>query len=92
MILARIEGNVVSTVKHPSLHGWRMLICQPITNEGVPSTAPVIAIDTYGASLHQRVIVSTDGSAARAAVKDPRSPIRNMVIALVDEEHGAGNI
>ena len=92
MLLARIEGNVVSTVKNPSLHGWRMLICQPITDDGKPSGSPVIAIDPHGASMHQRVIMSTDGSAARVAVKDPKSPVRNMIIAIVDEDHGAGNI
>lgn len=85
MILARIEGNVVSTVKHPSLQRWRLLICQPIDAGGDPCAVPVVAIDPHGASLHQRVLVSTDGSAARAAVGDPKSPVRNMIVGLVDE-------
>lgn len=85
MILARIEGNLVSTVKHPSFQGWRLLICQPIDLEGKASGTPVVAIDSHGASLHQRVIVSSDGKAARAAVKDSKSPVRNMVIGIVDD-------
>jgi microcompartment protein CcmK/EutM len=28
--------NVVATRKHPSLEGWRLLICQPIGREGRP--------------------------------------------------------
>ena len=85
MVLARIEGNVVATKKHPSFEGWRLLICQPISPEGEPEGAPQVAIDALGAALHERVIISSDGSAARAAVGDPKSPARWMVIGLVDE-------
>ncbi|HZM02996.1 MAG TPA: EutN/CcmL family microcompartment protein [Candidatus Saccharimonadales bacterium] len=85
MLLARVEGNVVATRKHPSFEGWRLLICQPIDGAGVPEGTPQIAIDALGAGMHQRVILSSDGSAARAAVKDPKSPARWMIVGLVDE-------
>ncbi|HEY0456170.1 MAG TPA: EutN/CcmL family microcompartment protein [Verrucomicrobiae bacterium] len=86
MLLARVEGNVVATRKHPSLEGWRMLICQPINLEGAPEGVPQVAIDPQGAGLHERVIISSDGSAARQAVKDPKSPARWVVIGIVDEK------
>jgi microcompartment protein CcmK/EutM len=85
MILARIEGNVVATRKHPSFEGWRLLICQPISPSGQAEGTPQVAIDVQGAGLHERVIISSDGSAARAAVGDPKSPARWMVIGIVDE-------
>jgi ethanolamine utilization protein EutN len=85
MVLARIEGNVVATRKHPSFESWRLLICQPISLAGDPEGTPQVAIDAQGAGLHERVIISSDGSAARAAVGDPKSPARWMVIGLVDE-------
>jgi len=86
MLLARVEGNVVSTRKHPSLEGWRLVICQPISQGGDPEGAPQVAIDAHGAGLHQRVIISSDGSAARLAVGDPKSPARWMIIGIVDEK------
>jgi ethanolamine utilization protein EutN len=85
MLLARVEGNVVATRKHPSLVGWRLVICQPINQTGEPEGVPQIAIDTQGAGLHQRVVISSDGSAARNAVGDEKSPVRWMVIGVVDD-------
>lgn len=86
MYLARIEGNVVATRKHPSFEGHRLVICQPISESGSPEGAPQVAIDPHGAGMHQRVVISSDGSAARKAVSDPKSPARWMVIAIVDEK------
>jgi microcompartment protein CcmK/EutM len=86
MLLARVEGNLVATRKHPSFEGWRLLICQPISQGGAPEGVPQVAIDAHGAGLHQRVIISSDGSAARKAVGDEKSPARWMVIGIVDEE------
>ena len=86
MLLARVEGNVVATRKHPSLEGWRLVLCQPINSAGDPEGAPQIAIDAHGAGLHQRVIISSDGSAARQAVADPNSPARWIILGIVDEK------
>ena len=86
MLLARVEGNVVATRKHPSFEGWRLVICQPIGQTGEPEGIPQVAIDAHGAGLHQRVVISSDGMAARKAVGDNKSPARWMVVGIVDEE------
>lgn len=85
MFLARVEGNVVATRKHPSLEGWRLVLCQPISGAGEPEGVPQIAIDAHGAGMHQRVIISSDGMAARKAVGQETSPVRWMIIGVVDE-------
>jgi ethanolamine utilization protein EutN len=85
MLLARVEGNVVATRKHPSFEGWRLLICQPINLAGVAQAAPLVALDSLGAAMRQRVILSSDGAAARKAVGDPKSPARWMIIGILDE-------
>ena len=90
MLLARVEGNVTATRKHPSFEGWRLVLCQPIDLEGKPEGMPQVAIDAHGAGMHERVVISSDGSAARAAVKDPKSPVRWMVIGIVDEPENGG--
>jgi len=85
MLLARVEGSVVATRKHPSFQGWRLVICQPISQAGAAEGAPQVAIDAHGAGMHQRVVISSDGAAARKAVGDDKSPARWMVVAVVDE-------
>ena len=85
MFLARVEGNVVATRKHPSLEGWRLVLCQPISGAGEPEGVPQVAIDAHGAGMHQRVIISSDGMAARKAVGQETSPVRWMVIGVVDD-------
>ena len=85
MLLARVEGNLTATRKHPSYEGWRLVICQPIDREGTPEGVPQVAIDSLGAGMHQRVIISSDGSATRKAVGDEKSPARWMIVGVVDE-------
>jgi microcompartment protein CcmK/EutM len=85
MQLARIEGTVVATRKHRGFEGWRLVICQPISGNGAPEGPPQVAIDPHGAGMHQRVVLSSDGAAARKVVNDPKSPARWLVIGIVDE-------
>ena len=85
MILARVDGVVVTTVCHPSMVGFRSIICQPMDNDGREEGAPILALDPLSAGQHQRVLISTDGSFTRDYVKDQKSPLRNIIMAIVDE-------
>ena len=89
MFLARVEGNLTATRKHASLAGGRLIICQPISKDGAPEGVPQVAIDPHGAGMHECVIISSDGMAARKAVGDERSPVRWMITAIVDEKERA---
>jgi len=85
MILVRVDGNIVTTACHPSLRGFRTVICQPLAADGCDDGAPVLAVDTLGAGLHQKAILSTDGSQTRVLVRNGSSPLRNHLVALVDD-------
>jgi microcompartment protein CcmK/EutM len=85
MVLARVEGNIVATRKHTSFESWRLVVCQPIGSSGQAEGAPVIAIDSLGAGMHQQVVISSDGKAARKAVGLDKSPVRWLVTGIVDE-------
>src|SRR5437879_40130 len=83
MLLARVEGNLIATRKHPSLEGWRLVICQPINDAGEAEGTPQVAIDPHGAGMHERAIISSDGMAARKAVNDGNSHVRCMILGTV---------
>lgn len=85
MLLARIDGNAVSTIKHPSLKGWRLALCQPLNAEGGEEGAPVLAVDPYQAGIHQRVLLTTDGVGIRERMKDAHSPVRYLITSILDD-------
>jgi ethanolamine utilization protein EutN len=84
MQLARVAGHGTSTVKHPSLHGWKLLLVQPLTSDGKEDGEPLLAIDKLGAGAAHRVIISNDGAGARELVGIKNSPVRWMVLGVCD--------
>lgn len=84
MQLAQVIGQAVSTVKHPSLHGWRLLVVQPLTAQGKEDGDPIVAVDSLGAGSDVRVIVSSDGAGARQLIGHKTSPVRWMVMGICD--------
>jgi ethanolamine utilization protein EutN len=84
MQIGQVVGHAVSTVKHPSLHGWRLLLVQALTPDGQADGEPLLAIDNLGAGSGDRVILSNDGAGARALVGVPNSPVRWMVLGVCD--------
>jgi microcompartment protein CcmK/EutM len=63
-----------------------MLLCQQENADGKPiGDPPFVAIDLFGAGVHQRVFVSTDGIGARGIVDDENSPVRNYIQGVIDD-------
>ncbi len=84
MQLGRVVGQAVSTVKHPSMRGWRLLVVQPLGADGKPDGEPLLAIDSLGAGASHLVILSNDGAGARELVGARNSPVRWMVLGVCD--------
>jgi ethanolamine utilization protein EutN len=86
MLLGVVEGNAISTIKHPSMHGWKLLIVQPLDVAGKAEGDPILAIDRLGAGIGTRVVISNDGKGAREMVGSDNSPVRWAVIGIMDYE------
>ncbi len=82
MILGRVVGNAVSTIKHKSLGGARMLVVEPIQ---AASLDPVLAIDQLGAGAGDIVVLTSDGLYTREVLKDKTSPARWTVMCIADD-------
>jgi ethanolamine utilization protein EutN len=90
MFLARIEGTVVATAKHPTLAGCRFLIAQRLEADGAPAAEPITVVDWLGAARGATVMVSTDGDIARERFGN-NTPARMVVVGIVDAVHQAGS-
>ena len=84
MQLASVIGHTTSTVKHPSLEGWRMLIVQPLDANGHDEGDPFIAIDELGSGAGDRVMITGDGPSVREMVGSKNSPVRWAIIGIAD--------
>jgi ethanolamine utilization protein EutN len=82
--IGRVVGQAVATVKHPSLHGWRLLVVQPLTPGDTADGEPLLTIDRLGAGPADRVLLSNDGRGAREMVGSDNSPVRWMVLGVCD--------
>jgi microcompartment protein CcmK/EutM len=55
MLLGRVTGNVVATIKNPSLEGRTFLIVQPLDRHGRDKGRPIVALDSVGAGVGETV-------------------------------------
>ena len=55
MLLGRIIGNVICTMKDPALIGQKLLIVQPLDRKGRDKGRPVIALDAVGAGAGETI-------------------------------------
>jgi len=62
--VARVVGNVVSTIKDKAFQNQKLLIVEYIDRVGNPDGARLIAFDDADAGVGDTVLVCTDGGAA----------------------------
>jgi bacterial microcompartment shell vertex protein len=86
MQLGLVVGTAISTAKHPTLRGQKLLIVQPQMADGSgPDGDPQIAVDAVGAGKGQNVMITSDGKFVREIVKHENTPIRWSVIGIADQ-------
>ena len=84
MQLGKVIGRATSTVKHPTMNGWRLLLAQPLLRDGNADGAPQLVLDHLGAGRGDTVILSSDGKSARDLVGTDQTPVRWTVMGIVD--------
>jgi ethanolamine utilization protein EutN len=85
MQVGTVIGTATSTVKHPSLAGWKMLVVQFHATDGrTPDGEPVIAVDVLGAGTGDTVILTSDGKETRTLLGSETTPVRYNVMGILD--------
>ena len=92
MILCRVVGNAVATIKHPVYIGKTVLIVQPVRPDGkTPRLSSFLAIDSVQAGVGDLVLCAREGNTARQILGNDDDPLHSVVLAVVDAiEHPDG--
>lgn len=85
MQLARVVGTLVSTQKSRKLEGAKLLLVQPLTLDDRPRGMTLLAIDSVGAGVGEKVLVVIEGRAAGQALGRKLAPVDAAIIGIVDE-------
>ena len=93
MILAKVTGNVVSTIKASGYESIKILIFLPITPDGKPGGKSFLAVDTLQAGAGDIVLVMEEGGSARLILGEPETfTVKSVIAGIVDEIHHDSNV
>jgi microcompartment protein CcmK/EutM len=83
MIIAKVVGSAVATLKHNLLKANKLLVVCLADSEGNVTGEPFLAVDLVGAGEGELVIVSR-GSSARVATGHSASPADAAIVGILD--------
>ncbi len=84
MILARVVGDVYSTVKNVHFEGSKILIVQPLNPDLSPKGSSLLALDRVDAGPDDLVLVNKEGGSARIIFQNQHIPVQAVIVAVVD--------
>ncbi len=83
MLIARVIGTTVSTVKDEKLTGRKLLIVRQTDEFGNSVGKPFVAIDTVDAGVGDLVLTAA-GSSARQTSITKDTPVDAVIMAMID--------
>jgi microcompartment protein CcmK/EutM len=84
MKLAKVVGNVVSTIKTPSHQNKKLMVVIPVDASGKACGEAMIAFDRFSAGPGDYVLVLEEGGAARDILGDPKGSFDAVIAGIVD--------
>jgi ethanolamine utilization protein EutN len=85
MILCKVVGSIVSTIKHTSFANTKILLVRPVSPDGTLKSGTMVAVDTVGAGEGNTVLVASEGRAAMEILGfKTRQPLRSVIVGIVD--------
>jgi len=86
MIIAKVIGNVVSTIKANGYEAKKIMLIQPIDYLGNVQGTSFLAIDAVQAGVGDTVLVLEEGNSAREIINEPQTfTIRTVIAGIIDE-------
>jgi microcompartment protein CcmK/EutM len=91
MLIARVVGTTVSTIKDEKLTGRKLLIVRQTDEHGNPTGKPYVAVDTVDAGAGDLVLTCA-GSSARQTAITRDTPVDAVIMSVIDSLEVDGNV
>jgi len=91
MLIAKVIGTTISTIKDPTLEGRKLLIVRQADETGTPFGKPYVAVDTLDAGIGDLVLIA-HGSGGRQTDITRNSPVDAVIMAVIDHLAADGEV
>jgi microcompartment protein CcmK/EutM len=91
MLIAKVIGTTVSTIKDEKIIGRKLLILRQTDETGKPIGKPYVAVDTVNAGVGDLVLTAHGSSARQTNLTDQR-PVDAVIMAMIDTLEVDGKI
>lgn len=91
MIIAKVVGSAVATIKDEKLTGTKLLVVREANVYGEPTGKPLVAVDTVEAGVGDLVLIASGSSARQTNITKDR-PADAVIMAVLDSLEVEGEI
>jgi len=83
MLISKVVGTTVSTIKDKELTGRKLLILRQVDESGEIFGKPYVAVDTLDAGVGD-LVLTAHGSGGRQTAITKNSPVDAVIMAVID--------
>ena len=91
MLIARVIGTTISTIKDEKMRGSKLLILRQTDEKGEFIGKPYVAVDLVDAGVND-LVLSGHGSSARQTYQTKDCPVDAVVMAVIDHLEVDGKV
>ncbi len=91
MLIAKVVGTAVATVKDINLTGTKLLVVREANVKGEAIGKPLVAIDSVDAGVNDLVLIAS-GSSARQTTVTKERPVDAVIMAVLDSLEVDGEV
>lgn len=91
MLIARVIGTTISTIKDEKVRGSKLLILRQTDETGEITGNPYVAVDLVDAGVDDLVLTG-HGSSARQTYQTKDCPVDAVVMAVIDHLEVDGEV
>lgn len=84
MLIAKVIGTVVSTIKHPAYDARKIMLVQPLHLPGEKPDDAIVAVDLARAGVGDTVLVCQEGGSTRQIMGIKDQPVRSSIVGVID--------